>query len=175
MDTSEFDERLLVCQECDGDFIYTIEEQKRDAQENREMPRKCRRCRSGGGGKSQQARQSQSRRNARNGGRDRGRSRARDPFREEYRSPSFRNNPSDGMYRGPAFSSSDPSRQRERGQSGGGGRGHGRPGGSRQRYQIKCSKCGRNDTIPFKPSPNRPVFCHECYEAQRLEERKGRG
>lgn len=180
MDTPEFDERLLVCQECDSDFIYTIEEQEKDSRESRELPRKCHRCRSGGSPKQQPGKQqSQSRKGGRDAGRERGRGRARDPFREEYRSPSFRDNPTDGIYRSPAFSSSDPTRQRERSSSGGGGgggagRGQGRSGGGRPRYQIVCSNCGRNDTIPFKPSPSRPVFCHECYESQKMDDRKGR-
>lgn len=172
MEKGEYDERLLVCSECDSDFLYSIEEQIRDDKDGRTIPSKCPRCRGGKQPPQQSSKQGGRQRGGRNPGRGRGR--ARDPFQEEYRSPSFRPSPTDGYYRSPAFASSDPSRQRERGPQGsGGGRSQGRSG-SRQRFKITCSKCGRSDTIPFKPSPNRPVFCHECYESQRLEERRGK-
>jgi CxxC-x17-CxxC domain-containing protein len=29
--------------------------------------------------------------------------------------------------------------------------------------KIKCSKCGKEDEVPFKPREGTPVFCKECY------------
>jgi CxxC-x17-CxxC domain-containing protein len=26
-----------------------------------------------------------------------------------------------------------------------------------------CSQCGRETTVPFKPTQGRPVFCRECF------------
>ena len=168
MSEQEYDERLLMCQECGADFLYSIDEQRRDDREGREIPRKCPRCKSGK--KPQPEKQHPGRqRGQHNGGGRSGRS--RQMYSEEYRSPSFQNS-SESEYRGPAFSDSDPSRHRSR--SGGGGRQPGRAP-ARQRYQIVCSSCGRQDTIPFKPSPNRPVYCHECYETHRYEDKKGKG
>lgn len=169
MDEQEYDERLLICQECGGDFLYGIEEQKRDDRDGRSLPRKCSRCRSGR--KPQAEKQHGRQRVHQNSGRGGGRGR-RQQYAEEYRSPSFQQD-SQSEYRGPAFSDSDPSRGRSR-SSGGGPRQQSRSG-SRQRYQITCSNCGRTDTIPFRPSPNRPVYCHECYETHKYEEKKGRG
>ena len=34
---------------------------------------------------------------------------------------------------------------------------------ARRDYEITCSKCGQKDHIPFRPSPGRDVFCHDCY------------
>jgi CxxC-x17-CxxC domain-containing protein len=26
-----------------------------------------------------------------------------------------------------------------------------------------CSQCGRETTVPFKPTQGRPVYCRECF------------
>ena len=41
----------------------------------------------------------------------------------------------------------------------------------RQLYNVKCSKCGKETQVPFKPSGDRPVYCRDCYMQQR-ESRK---
>ena len=28
---------------------------------------------------------------------------------------------------------------------------------------TSCSQCGRETTVPFKPTQGRPVFCRECF------------
>ena len=33
----------------------------------------------------------------------------------------------------------------------------------RQVYNVKCSNCGRDTQVPFKPSGDRPVYCRDCY------------
>ena len=30
-------------------------------------------------------------------------------------------------------------------------------------YNVKCSNCGRDTQVPFKPSGDRPVYCRDCY------------
>lgn len=30
-----------------------------------------------------------------------------------------------------------------------------------------CSRCGRETTIPFRPTQGRPVFCRECFKEQK--------
>jgi len=48
---------------------------------------------------------------------------------------------------------------------GGGGRGgYDRP--ERQMYQAVCAACGRDTTVPFQPSGERPVYCRDCYSSQ---------
>jgi CxxC-x17-CxxC domain-containing protein len=53
------------------------------------------------------------------------------------------------------------------GRSFGGGGGGGGRGGERQRYSIVCQQCGKEDTVPFKPSGGRPVLCSACFSAGR--------
>src|SRR5579872_1437883 len=28
---------------------------------------------------------------------------------------------------------------------------------------VNCSECGEETTVPFRPTPGRPVFCRECF------------
>src|ERR1700685_2314583 len=30
-----------------------------------------------------------------------------------------------------------------------------------------CSQCGRETTVPFKPTQGRPVYCRECFQQRR--------
>jgi CxxC-x17-CxxC domain-containing protein len=30
-----------------------------------------------------------------------------------------------------------------------------------------CSECGKETTVPFKPTQGRPVFCRECFQLKR--------
>jgi CxxC-x17-CxxC domain-containing protein len=61
------------------------------------------------------------------------------------------------------------------GGGGGGGRGYGGRGGGggrsfggpRQMFPATCASCGQPTEVPFKPSGNRPVYCRECFQAQR--------
>lgn len=38
--------------------------------------------------------------------------------------------------------------------------------GPRQSFPITCSNCGKQDTVPFKPSGDRPVYCRDCFSKQ---------
>jgi CxxC-x17-CxxC domain-containing protein len=44
-------------------------------------------------------------------------------------------------------------------------------GGERQRFEITCDQCGKNDSVPFKPSSGRPVLCSDCFSASRAQPR----
>ncbi|MBU1136545.1 MAG: phosphoenolpyruvate synthase [Nanoarchaeota archaeon] len=37
----------------------------------------------------------------------------------------------------------------------------------KESYPIKCSKCGKDSEVPFKPDGKRPVFCKDCYLEKR--------
>ena len=50
----------------------------------------------------------------------------------------------------------------EGGSSGGGGGGQ-----VRAETKTTCSQCGKETTVPFKPTQGRPVFCRECFQARR--------
>jgi CxxC-x17-CxxC domain-containing protein len=33
----------------------------------------------------------------------------------------------------------------------------------KKNFQIKCFDCGKIDTVPFKPTTGRRVFCRSCF------------
>ncbi len=39
----------------------------------------------------------------------------------------------------------------------------------RQLYEVKCSNCGKQTQVPFKPSGDRPVYCKDCYMQKKNE------
>ena len=39
----------------------------------------------------------------------------------------------------------------------------------RQRHKALCASCGRSTTVPFRPTPDRRVYCSPCYQATRKE------
>ncbi|HZO99587.1 MAG TPA: zinc-ribbon domain containing protein [Terriglobia bacterium] len=42
-------------------------------------------------------------------------------------------------------------------------------GQGRQRVETTtvCSQCGKETTVPFKPTQGRPVYCRECFQQRR--------
>jgi CxxC-x17-CxxC domain-containing protein len=42
-------------------------------------------------------------------------------------------------------------------------------GGASMRAETRtnCSQCGKETTVPFRPTQGRPVFCRECFQARR--------
>jgi CxxC-x17-CxxC domain-containing protein len=34
---------------------------------------------------------------------------------------------------------------------------------SRVETRATCSQCGKETTVPFRPTQNRPIFCRECF------------
>ena len=38
---------------------------------------------------------------------------------------------------------------------------------SGEHYETTCATCGRPTSVPFIPSAGRPVYCNECFQAQR--------
>jgi CxxC-x17-CxxC domain-containing protein len=47
--------------------------------------------------------------------------------------------------------------------------GHGQNGGGFAKVETRtvCSQCGKETTVPFKPTQGRPVFCRECFQQRR--------
>ena len=41
--------------------------------------------------------------------------------------------------------------------------------GNSHRVETKtvCSQCGKETTVPFKPTQGRPVYCGECFQQRR--------
>lgn len=42
-------------------------------------------------------------------------------------------------------------------------------GGRRERVQVQavCASCGKETTVPFKPTQGRPVYCSSCFQQQK--------
>jgi CxxC-x17-CxxC domain-containing protein len=38
---------------------------------------------------------------------------------------------------------------------------------NKQETEAVCSSCGKQTTIPFRPTQGRPVFCRECFGGQK--------
>lgn len=57
--------------------------------------------------------------------------------------------------------------------SGGGGYSSGGSGGGgyerreREMFPAVCAQCGKDTQVPFQPSGDRPVYCSDCFSAQR--------
>ena len=41
----------------------------------------------------------------------------------------------------------------------------------REMHKIKCSDCGKESEVPFKPDGDRPVYCKDCYAKHRPPKR----
>lgn len=38
---------------------------------------------------------------------------------------------------------------------------------SKVETRATCSQCGKETTVPFRPTQGRPVFCRECFQGRR--------
>ena len=52
------------------------------------------------------------------------------------------------------------------GSGGGGGQGQANSY-NKVETRTTCSGCGKETTVPFKPTQGRPVFCRECFQQRR--------
>jgi CxxC-x17-CxxC domain-containing protein len=41
------------------------------------------------------------------------------------------------------------------------------PAAQRTETKTSCSQCGKETTVPFKPTQGRPVYCRECFQQRR--------
>lgn len=43
----------------------------------------------------------------------------------------------------------------------------GRPGGGRpqrEMFPATCASCGKETTVPFQPTGDKPVYCRDCFQ-----------
>jgi CxxC-x17-CxxC domain-containing protein len=45
--------------------------------------------------------------------------------------------------------------------------GSGSTGVQRVETKTVCSQCGKETTVPFRPTQGRPVYCRECFQQRR--------
>jgi CxxC-x17-CxxC domain-containing protein len=38
---------------------------------------------------------------------------------------------------------------------------------ARSETKTVCSQCGKETTVPFRPTQGRPVYCRECFQQRR--------
>ena len=57
----------------------------------------------------------------------------------------------------------------------GGPRGYERSGPTREYFAVLCSECGNQAQVPFRPRMDRPVYCSDCFAAQRGNSYAGSG
>lgn len=55
-----------------------------------------------------------------------------------------------------------------------GGYSSGGYGGRREMFPAVCAQCGKETQVPFQPRTDRPVYCSDCYSAQRGGSGRGR-
>jgi CxxC-x17-CxxC domain-containing protein len=48
-----------------------------------------------------------------------------------------------------------------------GGGGSGQATFARSETKTVCSQCGKETTVPFRPTQGRPVYCRECFQQRR--------
>src|SRR5580698_5803514 len=63
-------------------------------------------------------------------------------------------------------------RQAKKNEQQGGGGGYGGGGGGYRSSAttgtaVVCAGCGQQTTVPFEPRGDRPVFCRDCFQAQK--------
>jgi CxxC-x17-CxxC domain-containing protein len=42
------------------------------------------------------------------------------------------------------------------------------------KFKVNCSACGMETIVPFKPDPNRPVYCRSCLAKAKAAKSMGR-
>ena len=53
------------------------------------------------------------------------------------------------------------------GSYGGGGAGGGYSRGPREMFTATCSDCGKEASVPFRPTSGKPVYCNDCFALRR--------
>jgi CxxC-x17-CxxC domain-containing protein len=61
------------------------------------------------------------------------------------------------------------------GSSSGGGYSGGYDRPQREMFPAVCAQCGKDTQVPFQPRNDRPVYCSDCFAAQRGDSYSGGG
>lgn len=180
-------DQVLSCVDCGSQFTFSAKDQAFYQERGYQAPRRCKTCRdkrktggaattsggSGGGYGSSQGNYGGGQ-GSHGGGYDRGQG-SHDRGHGAHggqgsRDRGRRSHGGDDRGRSSSYGSGDdrgnriapPGNQA----AGGGGQGQGgAPTGPQ--FKVQCSGCGVETTVPFKPDPNRPVYCRTCYSSRK--------
>ena len=134
---SLYSDKVLTCADCSQDFVFTASEQEFYATRGFTEPRRCSSCRA-------------SRKAARG---DTGGS-----------SGGYGGGGSGTGYGDRGTGYGDSSGGYGGGSSSGGG-GYSR--GPREMFTATCSNCGKEASVPFRPTSGKPVYCSDCFALRR--------
>ena len=133
-----YSDKVLTCADCSQDFVFTASEQEFYATRGFTEPRRCSACRA-------------SRKAARGdtGGGSTGYGDRGSSSGTGYGDRGTGYGDSSGGYGG--------------GSSGGGGYSR----GPREMFTATCSNCGKDASVPFRPTSGKPVYCSDCFALRR--------
>ncbi len=43
-----------------------------------------------------------------------------------------------------------------------------------KQFEITCDDCGKKDSVPFDPDPNKPIYCSDCLKKRRDKQKEGK-
>jgi CxxC-x17-CxxC domain-containing protein len=137
----EYHDRVLKCADCGEEFVFTSGEQSFYADKGfRNEPKRCKNC------KATRSHDANGRGHSRPSGGNSYGGGSRDGGGNSY-------GRGDGASRGNSYSAS----------RGGGSYG----GAQRAETHAICSQCGKDTTVPFRPTQGRPVYCRDCFQQRR--------
>ena len=135
-----YSDKVLTCADCSQDFVFTASEQEFYATRGFTDPRRCSACRA-----SRKAARGDT--GGSTGFGDRGGS-------SYGGSTGFGDRGGSGGYGDSGG-----------GYGGGGGGGYSR--GPREMFTATCSGCGKEASVPFRPTSGKPVYCSDCFALRR--------
>ncbi len=142
-------DKTLTCSDCGMEFAFTEREQAFYAEKGFTEPRRCPSCRA-----SRKAARGSSDTSGYGGS-------------SSYSSGSGYDS---GYGGGGGYSAGGGYSSGGGGYSGGGGDGgYGQrsSSGPREMFAATCSSCGKEAKVPFRPTNGKPVYCSDCFRAQR--------
>jgi CxxC-x17-CxxC domain-containing protein len=160
-------DKMVTCVDCGAEFAFSARDQAFYQERGYQAPRRCKTCRDkrknaqGGGGGSGHA--SDSGLNQQTGGGGYGQRSGGGGSGYGQRS---------GGGSGGQYGGGQSYGQQQHGQKSPGNyqRSPGNapaPAPDANQFKVTCTGCGVETTVPFKPNPNRPVYCRTCYLSKR--------
>ena len=135
-----YGDKVVTCADCSQDFVFTASEQEFYASRGFTEPRRCPSCRA-------------SRKAARG-----------DTGGGSYGGGTGYGDRGGGGGSGTGFGDRGTGYGDSSGGYGGGG-GYSR--GPREMFTATCSSCGKEASVPFRPTSGKPVYCSDCFALRR--------